>query len=151
MSRLRLAVIGGGNIAQQHLPVLTNHPLCEVAVLCEPNPVVLAATGDRFHIEGRVAMDFFGPGSHRFELRSADVCVASDAPFLGATVHRKGAGRERLEQDEDDRKYKPGFWKQDTVFLEGVRDGRQPVFPAATLEDAYGTMRLIDQLYGSEE
>ena len=29
MSRLRVAVIGAGNIAQQHLPVLTNHPECE--------------------------------------------------------------------------------------------------------------------------
>jgi predicted dehydrogenase len=50
MSRLRVAVIGAGNIAQQHLPVLTNHPECEVAVLCDANPSTLAATADRFGV-----------------------------------------------------------------------------------------------------
>ena len=50
MSRLRVAVIGAGNIAQQHLPVLTNHPDCEVAVLCDVNPEMLAESAQRFGI-----------------------------------------------------------------------------------------------------
>lgn len=50
MSRVRVAVIGAGNIAQQHLPVLTNHPDCEVAVLCDVNPATLAETAQRFGI-----------------------------------------------------------------------------------------------------
>ena len=53
MSRLRVAVIGAGNIAQQHLPVLTNHPDCEVAVLCDVNPAMLAETAERFGIAER--------------------------------------------------------------------------------------------------
>ena len=53
MSRLRVAVIGAGNIAQQHLPVLTNHPACEVAVLCDVNPAMLAETAGRFGIAER--------------------------------------------------------------------------------------------------
>ena len=50
MSRLRVAVIGAGNIAQQHLPVLTNHPECEVVVLCDVNPELLAESAQRFGI-----------------------------------------------------------------------------------------------------
>src|SRR6266545_7058866 len=50
MSRLRVAVIGAGNIAQQHLPVLTNHPECEVALLCDLNPAIRAQTAERFKI-----------------------------------------------------------------------------------------------------
>lgn len=55
MSPLRVAVIGGGNIAQQHLPVLTANPRCEVAVLCDTNPAVLAESADRFSIPERVS------------------------------------------------------------------------------------------------
>lgn len=50
MSRLRVAVIGAGNIAQQHLPVLTNHPECEVALLCDASSTVLAETAAKFGI-----------------------------------------------------------------------------------------------------
>ena len=55
MSRLRVAVIGAGNIAQQHLPVLTDHPDCEVAVLCDGNAAVLAETAQRFEIGEQAA------------------------------------------------------------------------------------------------
>ena len=48
MSRLRVAVIGAGNIAQQHLPVLTNHPACEVAVLCDVQPRNAGRVGRAF-------------------------------------------------------------------------------------------------------
>lgn len=50
MSRLRVGVIGAGAIAQQHLPVLTNHPDSEVAVLCDVDPETLAETAQRFGI-----------------------------------------------------------------------------------------------------
>jgi hypothetical protein len=38
MSHLRLAIIGAGNIAQQHLSVLINHPHGEVTALYDVNP-----------------------------------------------------------------------------------------------------------------
>ena len=44
---LRVAVIGAGNIAQQHLPVLLAHPDCEVALLCNSDPATLARTAQR--------------------------------------------------------------------------------------------------------
>jgi predicted dehydrogenase len=50
MSRLRIAVVGAGNIAQQHLPVLSNHPDCQVALLCDPNAATRAQTAERFEI-----------------------------------------------------------------------------------------------------
>ena len=99
---------------------------------------------------GRVAMDFFGPGSHRFELRSTSICVRSDSPFMGATLLRRGQPAERLEPDEDDRRFKAGFWKQDSTFLASVREGHQPPFPAASVADAYETMRLIDRICGDD-
>ncbi|MGH2350998.1 MAG: Gfo/Idh/MocA family protein, partial [Chloroflexota bacterium] len=54
MSRLRVAVVGAGNIAQQHLPVLTAHPDCEVALLCDSDPATLAATAARFAVPDQV-------------------------------------------------------------------------------------------------
>ena len=53
MSRLRVAVVGAGNIAQQHLPVLTQHPGCEVVVLCDADPAVLAETAAASASAGR--------------------------------------------------------------------------------------------------
>src|SRR5688572_23285159 len=50
MSTLRVAVVGAGNIAQEHLRVLTQHPDCDVAVLCDRNPAVLATTAARFGV-----------------------------------------------------------------------------------------------------
>src|SRR5262245_46492184 len=50
MSRLRVAVVGAGNIAQQHLPVLTNHPDCRVALLCDLDAATRARTAARFGI-----------------------------------------------------------------------------------------------------
>jgi predicted dehydrogenase len=100
---------------------------------------------------GRVSMDFFAPGQHRFDLTTANARLESDRPFLGVTLHVRGEPSVRFEPDEDDVRFKPGFWKQDTTFLEGVRRGRQPAAPAATLVDAYQTMRLIDRICGSGE
>jgi predicted dehydrogenase len=97
---------------------------------------------------GRVAMDYIGPGSHRFELRTVGMTVRSDGGFGGATVLARGEAERRLEPDGDDRRYKAGFWKQDTAFLDAVLAGKQPAFPAVTLEDALGTMRLIDRICG---
>ena len=96
--------------------------------------------------QGRVAMDYVGPGGHRFELRCVGATLRSDIGLDGVTLLTRDAPPQRLEPDEDDRAYKPGFWKQDSVFLEAVRERRQPSFPAVSLEDALGTMRLIDRI-----
>lgn len=50
MSRLRVAVIGATRIAREHLRVLTTHPECEVAVLCDLDAGTLAETAALFGI-----------------------------------------------------------------------------------------------------
>lgn len=314
MSKLRVAVIGAGNIAQQHLPVLTNHPECEVAVLCDTNSATLAATADRFGVReqgtdagallnrddidavfvlvsvlhvrtvagmfisagmptflekppgiysaetaelaelqqrhgtiamvglnrrfyashlaarerlasygapltvtvdahedltrvsrekfpplvlrrwayangihaldllrffggevkdvessrqtvendfpdcftavlhfhqgvhGRAAVDWFAPGRHRFQVRTVGACATSDGGFGRTTFAVRGQPDEILEPDEDDRRFKAGFWKQDSAFLGAVRAGRQQEWPAPPLADAHRTMVMIDQI-----
>ncbi|MDQ3702421.1 MAG: Gfo/Idh/MocA family oxidoreductase, partial [Chloroflexota bacterium] len=54
MTPVRVAVVGAGNIAQQHLPVLTAHPDCEVVLLCDTDEAMLAESAYRFAIPGRV-------------------------------------------------------------------------------------------------
>jgi len=51
---LKIAVIGGGNIAQQHLPVLVDLPQAEVATLVDANAQTLEETADRFAIPRRL-------------------------------------------------------------------------------------------------
>jgi myo-inositol 2-dehydrogenase/D-chiro-inositol 1-dehydrogenase len=316
MTRLRVAVIGAGNIAQQHLPVLTNHPECEVAVLCDVNAATRAATAERFgiseqaeraedvlgrddvdavfvlvsvlqvakvagaciaagmptflekppgiyssetahlaelqqkhgtiamvglnrrfyssHLEararlaargeivsvtvdahedlartsrekfpplvlrrwayangihaldllrffggevteveawrrqvenqfpdshtarlrfadgadGRAAVDWMAPGRHRFEVRCVGATATSLRGFGSTEWAVRGQAVETIEPDEDDRRYKPGFWKQDAAFLRGVREGKQPAWPAPTLADAHGSMVMIDEICG---
>lgn len=316
MSRLRVAVIGAGNIAQQHLPVLTTHPDCEVAVLCDTAPDVLARTAERFGVRetapelgevlgrddvdaifvlvsvlhvarvaaaciaarvptflekppgicsadtarlaelhqrhggiavvglnrrfyashlaarerllasgpittvtvdahedlarvsrekfpqlvlrrwayangihaldllrffggdvvaveawparyenafsdsfsahlsfaggarGRAAVDWMAPGQHRFEVRGTGIRATSLAGFGGTELAARGQGTVRLDPDEDDQRYKPGFWKQDSTFLAGVRAGKQPAWPAPSLADAHASMAMIDAICG---
>lgn len=318
MSRLRVAVIGAGNIAQQHLPVLTNHPDCEVVVLCDLNPKMLAETAQRFGIseqelsvegllrrddidavyilvsvlhvarvaktfitagfptfiekppgicsadtgrlaelaekhnvvamvgvnrrfystniavrermsrlgplatitveahedhwrldqpdrlrkftplvrrrwayangihaldllrffggeieeihsiraafekdypdsfsamlrftsgaQGRALVDWFAPAGHRYELRTLAATATSDPGFDNVTVRVRNQPDERFELNEENRRYKAGFWPQASAFLGGARSGQQPPFPAASLSDAHRTMQMIDEI-----
>ena len=50
---LKIAVIGGGNIAGQHLPVLKDLPEARVVALVDSDPRVLQNTADRYEISGR--------------------------------------------------------------------------------------------------
>ena len=50
---LKVAVIGGGHIAQQHLPVLRDLPEAALVFLVEKQPQTLQETADRFAIPRR--------------------------------------------------------------------------------------------------
>ena len=52
---LRVAVIGGGHIAQLHLAVLRDLPGVEVCALVDRDPGMLAETADRFEIPTRLS------------------------------------------------------------------------------------------------
>lgn len=54
MSELRVAVIGAGNIAQQHLQVLTARSDCRVVLLCDRDPAIRLKTANRFSIPEHV-------------------------------------------------------------------------------------------------
>jgi virulence factor len=99
---------------------------------------------------GRANVDLFGPGAHRYDVRAvgATAISAEKAPnWLGrTTLSLRGLPDEVLEGDEDDRRFKAGFWKQTSAFLQGIREGRQPPSPAADLADAHRTMVMIDQI-----
>ena len=55
-------------------------------------------------------------------------------------------GRYAIPVDPVDEDFRTGTWAQDLHFVEAVRSGRAPGLPAATLQDALGTMRLIEQI-----
>jgi predicted dehydrogenase len=62
-------------------------------------------------------------------------------------VEAKG-GPLPIPVDPVDERFRTGIWAQDLHFIEAVRAGRRPALPAATLEDALGTMILIEQILG---
>tara|TARA_Y100000588_G_scaffold390265_3_gene495233 strand:+ start:13463 stop:14428 length:966 start_codon:yes stop_codon:yes gene_type:complete len=55
MPSLSIAVIGAGNIAQQHLPVLRDLPECNLDSIVDTNAKTLADSADRFSIPNRYA------------------------------------------------------------------------------------------------
>jgi predicted dehydrogenase len=48
--------------------------------------------------------------------------------------------------DPVDERFRTGLWAQDLHFVEAVRSDREPALPAATLQDALGTMVLIERI-----
>lgn len=98
---------------------------------------------------GRALMDWTAPGGHRFEARGPGVTLTSDPGFSKVTFQRRGQEPLILELDEEDRKQKPGFLRQDRTFLECVRTGQPLPFPACDLDDAVKTMEMIDGIAGA--
>jgi predicted dehydrogenase len=97
---------------------------------------------------GCAQMDWFAPGGHQFEVRGTGVRLCSDAGFASVTLQRRGAEAEHIELDDIDRRYKPGFFRQDQTFLTCVRDNKPLPFPACDLDDAVKTMEMIDAISG---
>jgi predicted dehydrogenase len=97
---------------------------------------------------GRALVDWMTPGRHRFEVRGVGARATSLGGLGSTELALRGREPEVLEPDEDDRRFKAGFWKQDGAFLAGVRAGRQPPFPSPSLADAHATMVLLDRICG---
>ena len=97
---------------------------------------------------GRASMDWFAPGGHRVEVRGNGVTFTS-ALGQEVTLRRRGGQPENVEGDDIDRRYKPGFYRQDRTFLRWVRNGGALPFPACSLDDALKTMKMIDAISGN--
>ncbi len=73
MKKLRIGMIGAGNIANTHLNCHTKNPRVEIAAICDINDVTLNRTADRFGIEKR--FHSVAEMLANVELDAADVCV----------------------------------------------------------------------------
>ena len=82
-------------------------------------------------------------------MRAIGARATSRPGFAATKLAVRGEAPRLVAADEDDTRFKAGLWKQDCAFLAGVRAGRQPPFPAASLPDAYRTMQLIDRIAAS--
>jgi virulence factor len=80
MDTIHVGVIGAGNIAQFHLPVLKAMPEVEIVALCDSDSATLNQTGDRFQIANRLT-------SHQELLQSQSL----DAVFVLVSVMRVAA------------------------------------------------------------
>ena len=74
MKKLRIAMIGAGNIANTHLEAYAHIENAEIAAICDINPKRLAETADRFGITNRYASVDEMLASEK-NLDAADVCV----------------------------------------------------------------------------
>ena len=74
MSKVKIALIGAGNIANAHLESYCKVPDAEIVAICDINPDRLAKTADRFGIERRYT-DVESMLADNPDLDAADVCV----------------------------------------------------------------------------
>ena len=74
MSKVKIGLIGAGNIANAHLEAYRNVPDAEIVAICDINPKRLAKTADRFGIERRYP-DVASMLAANPDLDAADVCV----------------------------------------------------------------------------
>jgi predicted dehydrogenase len=88
---------------------------------------------------GRWSVNLYGKG-RRVTLRPLE---------QGTVIEADGAER-ALATDQVDELYKPGIYAQDRYFLDCIKNGRRPAYPASDLADALKTMELIEQIQGGE-
>ena len=107
---------------------------------------------------GRAIADHFGPrgGGHCYEARTATAVLTSgDGTSAGdrlssCTLVRRGRDPIRFGLTGLDRRLKPGFPGESQAFLQAVQTGQPVSFPAPTLDDALGTMQMIDAITKAE-
>ena len=102
---------------------------------------------------GRAIADHFGPkgGGHCYEARTASAVLTSGDGLDSCTLVRRGHEPIRFGLTGLDRRLKPGFPGESRAFLRAVQTGEPVSFPAPTLDDAVGTMKMIDAITGAEE
>jgi predicted dehydrogenase len=85
------------------------------------------------------------PQQTRLKLVTENAWAEWEPPDTGYVADRKGT-RRPIPVDPVDTEFRAGIWAQDLHFVEAVRSGREPAYPAATLADMVGTMRLMESI-----
>ena len=100
---------------------------------------------------GRALVDWFAPGTFRFDVRAVGATLTCVDGFNRLSFQWRGHDAEFIELNEIDRRYKAGFFRQDQTFIDCVHSGKPLPFPACTLDDAVKTMELVDAVAGTGE
>lgn len=74
MKKVRIGLVGAGNIANTHIQSYLKNPNVEIAAICDIDPVMLAETADKYGIKNRYNTLDEMLASEK-ELDGADVCV----------------------------------------------------------------------------
>ncbi len=99
---------------------------------------------------GHYISNWTSPGRWAVNLYGRDRKVTL-APLERGTVLQSNGEQSDLDVDSLDQNYKPGIYAQARYFIDCVRDKKQPAFPAADLDDAVKTMRLVASIRGDSE
>jgi predicted dehydrogenase len=94
---------------------------------------------------GHFVSNWTAPGKWEVKLYGFDMRIDLSPLEEGKVTTREGPAF-LVPKDDADIKYKPGFYRQDHYFVEHVRSGRAIERPAADLDDALRTMRLLEEI-----
>lgn len=75
MAKVKIALVGAGNIANTHLDSYKHVPDAEIYAICDINPVRLKETADKYGIERRYTDEDTMLAECAKDLDAADVCV----------------------------------------------------------------------------
>jgi virulence factor len=98
---------------------------------------------------GQYIAHWMAPGTWNVTLYGMALRIELNPLERGMKVD--ASGTTAIEPDEIDKQFKPGLYAQDRYFIDCVRDGRKPAFPAANLDDAVKTMELVKSISGASE
>jgi len=94
---------------------------------------------------GHYISNWTAPG--RWEVSAYGFDIKVDlSPLEEGRVTRRGGAVSAVLKDEVDHKFKPGLYAQDKYFVDHVRQNSSIDRPAADLQDALRTMRLVETI-----
>jgi len=94
---------------------------------------------------GHYVSNWISPGRWQVTLYGFDMRV-DFCPLEKGVVTRRAGPSSEVPVDEVDLNFKPGLFGQDQYFLDHIRSNEPIERPAANLEDALGTMRLVEAI-----
>jgi predicted dehydrogenase len=96
---------------------------------------------------GHYISNWTTPGRWSVNLYGKDRKITLCPLERGTVLNRDGEPYD-LPVDSVDQDYKPGIYAQARYFIDCVREQRKPAFPAADLDDAVKTMKLVELISG---